>query len=246
MKTLKQLKEELFVSAENIDTVETIYSLIDEAKAMIANGLDTESLQSLYDKLLRLVESHYQESDDIYKAVYDFVYEENDYFSLDKVPFGKIKVNEVFRHGGNWYKKVKANSFVEILEGKQSYVPADIEFYVNIDKNDIFGESRFKLVNEDLPVNFAGGGENIGVVNGDVPVRIKKKFAGSRVFDVDEETFEKARWGKRKYLRYDKYVDTNTDAGKEIHEFGLKNPKEPIIVKNKKSGVMMFLRRKEV
>lgn len=246
MKTFKQLKEELFVSTENIDTVETIYSLIDDVKSRLAAGESKDSLDHLYEKLLTLVETHYTETDDIYKAVFDFVYEENDYFSLDKIPFSKIKVNEVFRHGGNWYKKIKANSFIDVLEGSQRFVPSDVEFYANIDKSDVLGERRFKLVNEDLPVNFVGAGENIGVVNGDIPVRIKKKFAGSRVFDVDEDTFEKARWGKRKYLRYDKYVDTNTDSGKEIHEFGLKNPKEPIIVKNKKTGVMMFLRRKEV
>ena len=75
----------------------------------------------------------------------------------------------------------------------------------------------------------------------DPPLYKKSKFAGKTCFDVDPDTFHKCRVGKKKYSRYEKYVG-NGPVGEAIREYGRKNPKEPIILKNDKSGTMLYLK----
>lgn len=69
----------------------------------------------------------------------------------------------------------------------------------------------------------------------------RTKFAGMEVFECDDDVYHRCRLGKKKYHRYDKYVGDD-EAGQEIRNYGLKNPKAPIIVKHNKTGHMMYLR----
>ena len=77
------------------------------------------------------------------------------------------------------------------------------------------------------------------------PLRRKKLkeevFAGNKVFEVDPTYFHKCRLGKRKHANYKFYVGED-DVGKEIREYGNSNPKKPIIIKDKNTGSMQFLR----
>ena len=66
-------------------------------------------------------------------------------------------------------------------------------------------------------------------------------FAGNEVFIVDSDTFHTCRLGKQKYHRYEKYVG-NGKIGQAIREFGLTNPKKPIILQNGEDGPMLYLR----
>ena len=66
-------------------------------------------------------------------------------------------------------------------------------------------------------------------------------FAGKDVFIVDSDTFHTCRLGKQKYHRYEKYVGDGT-IGQAIREFGLTNPKKPIILQNGEDGPMLYLR----
>ena len=66
-------------------------------------------------------------------------------------------------------------------------------------------------------------------------------FAGKDVFIVDSDTFHTCRLGKQKYHRYEKYVG-NGKIGQAIREFGLANPKKPIILQNGEDGPMLYLR----
>ena len=61
------------------------------------------------------------------------------------------------------------------------------------------------------------------------------------MFDVNPTHFELCRMGKRKYLRYEKYVG-NDDTGESIRQYGRNNPKAPIILKNSQTGAMLYLR----
>jgi hypothetical protein len=61
------------------------------------------------------------------------------------------------------------------------------------------------------------------------------------VFVVDTERFNKARVGKKKYLKYEKYVG-NDEVGNAIRNYGRKYPKKPIILQDDKTGSMIFLR----
>ena len=69
----------------------------------------------------------------------------------------------------------------------------------------------------------------------------RKKFAGADIFVVDPKTFMKARFGKKKYAKYENYVG-NDEIGKEIREYGLKNPKKAIIIQDCNTGFMCYLR----
>lgn len=104
------------------------------------------------------------------------------------------------------------------------------------------------LITEDAPANAVGGGGVAGLDdNPPVGKKAQKKytkgqFANNDVFIVDNETYNKARLGKKKYVKYEKYVG-NDEIGNAIREFGRKYPKKPIILQDGENGPMIFLRR---
>ena len=54
----------------------------------------------------------------------------------------------------------------------------------------------------------------------------------------------KCKGEKPRYDRYVKHVGAD-DEGQNIREYGLKNPKKGIIIKDSKYGTMMYLRRRK-
>lgn len=91
--------------------------------------------------------------------------------------------------------------------------------------------------------NVVGSG-NIAGTTGDPPKGSKtmlRRFAGNDVFVVDQDRYMKAKFGKRKYLKYEMYVG-NDDIGDEIRQYGRKYPNKPIILQCEKTGAMTFLR----
>ena len=66
-------------------------------------------------------------------------------------------------------------------------------------------------------------------------------FAGSKCFSVDDDRFHKCRLGKAKYAQYKSYVGED-EIGQSIREYGISNPNSPIIVKNSKTGAMLYLK----
>ena len=69
----------------------------------------------------------------------------------------------------------------------------------------------------------------------------RKKFAGARVFEVNTDVFLRARFGKKKYARYDNYVG-NDEIGEEIRQYGRANPDEPIVLQDNTTGAMLYLK----
>lgn len=69
-----------------------------------------------------------------------------------------------------------------------------------------------------------------------------ERFAGCKVFTVDSDTFQRCRFGKKKYARYEQYVG-NTPLGLEIKEYGKTHRKKGIILMDNNTGVMFYLRR---
>jgi hypothetical protein len=67
-------------------------------------------------------------------------------------------------------------------------------------------------------------------------------FAGGRVFDVDSDTFSKCRCGKGRYDRYSKYLDVKSSPGKEIHEYGRSSKGQKIILRDKSTNHMLYLK----
>ena len=110
-------------------------------------------------------------------------------------------------------------------------------------------ESAFELISEELlmegaPANSVSGGN----VNLD-PFKKKRKnakvqtetFGGKKVLVVSPERFYDSRLGKSRYARYEKYVG-NDKLGEAIRQYGLANPKAPIILKNSGNGAMLYLK----
>ena len=107
---------------------------------------------------------------------------------------------------------------------------------------------------EELNELAAGGGAiaGIGVENPSIPgqsepgikkKKIKKgsKFAGSEVFMVKPETFMRARFGKRRYAKYENYVG-NDETGEAIRQYGRANPGKPIVLQDELTGSMIYLK----
>ena len=69
----------------------------------------------------------------------------------------------------------------------------------------------------------------------------REKFAGAEVFTVDPNVFMKARFGKKKYAKYENYVG-NDEVGEEIRQYGRANPSKPIIIKDSLTGAMLYLK----
>jgi len=68
-------------------------------------------------------------------------------------------------------------------------------------------------------------------------------FASMPVFKVNSAEFAKCKFGKTKFSRWARHIDTNSKMGKRIYNYAKKNPKKSIIVQNEKSGHMLYLRK---
>ena len=68
-------------------------------------------------------------------------------------------------------------------------------------------------------------------------------FAQMPVFKVSPDDFSKCKDIKKRYERWSKHIDTESDYGKKIHTYAKKNPKKSIIVQDDKSGHMVYLKK---
>lgn len=102
--------------------------------------------------------------------------------------------------------------------------------------------SNHQNLTEEIANNVGSG--NIAGTTGDPPKGSKtmiRRFANNDVFVVDQDRYMKAKFGKRKYLKYEMYVG-NDEIGDEIRQYGRKYPNKPIILQCEKTGAMTFLR----
>ena len=143
---------------------------------------------------------------------------------LEKLPFGKTRLASyaaalfLLKEEKNIKEETLEEQFLDYYNGK-TYLSEGIE--------------------EDI-ANVTGG---IAGLDGNPPASkaFLRRFAKNDVFVVDTERFNKARVGKKKYLKYEKYVG-NDEVGNAIRDYGRKYPKKPIILQDDKTGSMIFLR----
>lgn len=100
----------------------------------------------------------------------------------------------------------------------------------------------------ETPVNNASDGNIAGLPPDDPPVHHRKKkssrrkkFAGCEVFEVDSDRYYKCKRAKTRYERYAKLVG-NDEIGEEIRAYGRSNPGKSIIIQDKTTGVMTYLK----
>ena len=75
------------------------------------------------------------------------------------------------------------------------------------------------------------------------PIQPDSTFASMPVFRVNGADFAKCKFGKDKFARWSKHIDTESDAGKRIYAYAKKNPNKSIIVQHEKSGHMLYLKK---
>ncbi len=68
-------------------------------------------------------------------------------------------------------------------------------------------------------------------------------FASMPVFKVDGKDFAKCRFGKTKFSRWSRHIDTKSKIGLKIYNYAKKNPTKSIIVQHQDSGHMLYLRK---
>ena len=143
---------------------------------------------------------------------------------LEKLPFGKTRLASyaaalfLLKEEKNIKEETLKEQFLDYYNGK-TYLSEGVE--------------------EDI-ANVTGG---IAGLDGNPPASraFLRRFAKNDVFVVDTERFNKARTGKKKYLKYEKYVGSD-EVGNAIRDYGRKYPKKPIILQDEKTGSMIFLR----
>ena len=68
-------------------------------------------------------------------------------------------------------------------------------------------------------------------------------FASMPVFKVNHDDFSRCKFGKDKFARWARHIDTDSKMGQRIYNYAKKNPKKSIIVQHEKSGHMLYLRK---
>jgi len=109
-------------------------------------------------------------------------------------------------------------------------------------KKDTPGEDELE---EEVPTTNTSG--IAGVKSGDLPpVRKKKrkKFADAEVFELESEEYQKFFPGPRKkYERWNRRLNMDSIDNGDIRKFAHRNPGKRIIIQDKTTGMMMYLRR---
>jgi len=177
---------------------------------------------------------------------------------LEKLPFGKTRLATyaaalfLIKEEKNINAKTLEEQFINYYNDYKLLNEKWSEKYkrsIDCDNPKGFSQQAHcqgKIKNEDAPVNSVGGGNIAGAI-GDPPMgknaqaAFLRRFGKNHVFVVDTERINKARLGKKKYHKYEKYVGTD-EVGSAIREYGRKYPKRPIILQDEKTGAMTFLR----
>lgn len=98
----------------------------------------------------------------------------------------------------------------------------------------IDNQDQYQSLIENAPVNNVGSGNVAGT---------DKPFVGkARVFTVKSDKVYGNRFEKRPYTRYSKYVGED-EEGEEIRQYCRNNPKDDVVLKDERTGVMTYLRR---
>lgn len=144
------------------------------------------------------------------------------------------------------------NESVEVSKEKSPFA-----YSMGVPLYSMLTESGKKLVfsksdiEEEIPANAVGLGNIAGIVPGeDPPIRIKKKkkiyelMGRYTVFEVSPEEFEKCTCAKRKFEKWNKFFDEDSETGATIKKYSHHNPEKGIILRNSETGQTMMFRRR--
>jgi hypothetical protein len=116
--------------------------------------------------------------------------------------------------------------------------------------------SKTDIEESTAPTNNIGGGMIKGASPGEEPpIRLKKRrreydenskefLSKYRIFEVSPDEFSRCKGVKRKFEKWDKYLNLEDEKNCEIRNFSIRNPHKGIILRNSETGETMVFRRK--
>ena len=97
-------------------------------------------------------------------------------------------------------------------------------------------------------VNTSGSFDKVAGIDKPLPKKKRKKELESydgKAFSVSAEEFETLKAGKIRGARWNKYIDEDSELGREIKKYSLRNPSKPVVIRNEETGEVVFLRRRQ-
>jgi hypothetical protein len=98
-----------------------------------------------------------------------------------------------------------------------------------------YPEIAEEFVVEDI-ANVVGDSSNVGGF-----IQDPHQFAGMKIFKVKPDSFNKFMWGKKKYGRWENFIEK--DAAADIRRYIKSNPHKKIVLQDQNHGTMIILHR---
>ena len=70
----------------------------------------------------------------------------------------------------------------------------------------------------------------------------RKKFAGEEVFELNSDEYHQCMNGRKKFERWSRKMNMEDIDNQEIRSFAHKNPGSAIIIQDKTTGIMAYLK----
>ncbi len=111
------------------------------------------------------------------------------------------------------------------------------------------------FLKEDAPANSAGGGMSphfggegdVQGLDGGLTADNKQQneqFAGVEVFDLSPDEYQQCVNGRNKYERWSRKLNMEDGSNQSIRRYSHRNPGKDIIVRDSRTGMMAYLKRK--
>ena len=122
-------------------------------------------------------------------------------------------------------------------------------------REDTPGEDEQSDLGEDAPANSVGGGMSphfggegeVQGTDGGLTADTEQQdeqFAGVEVFDLSPDEYQQCVSGRDKYERWSRKLNMEDGSNQTIRRYSHKNPDKDIIVRDSRTGMMAYLKRK--
>jgi len=147
-------------------------------------------------------------------------------------------------------KKLKMDKFSRSERARLKRLQKEAHWY-NVH---ILGISESVELDEDSPTNAVGGGMSPhfggeGDVQGYDPIlgkkKKRKKFAGAEVFELSSDEYNTCMHGRKKYERWNRKLNMEDIDNQDIRSYAHKNPGKAIVIQDKITGIMAYLKHGE-
>ena len=163
--------------------------------------------------------------------------EKNSYTVFHRVTFNLKRILEKFP-GGKSRIASYAAALALLRENLEGLSDDDLNLmeeylcdYINLQE-----QNSYSTLTEEI-ANSVGDASNLAGLGTNPPA----KFAGMRVFSIKNDTYTKLLKGKKKYARWQRYMES--DEAMPIRQYIKSNPKKKVVLMDQQFGSMMILHR---